>query len=40
MTHRQQIVRLHGALRVTIATEDGHPVQHVAPPAWTPSPRG
>ncbi|MFF8097200.1 amino acid adenylation domain-containing protein [Streptomyces sp. NPDC016675] len=28
----RQVVRRHGALRVTIGTEDGHPVQRVAPP--------
>ncbi|MFE5393977.1 amino acid adenylation domain-containing protein [Streptomyces sp. NPDC056568] len=28
----RQVVRRHGALRATIGTEDGHPVQRVAPP--------
>ncbi|MFF5983193.1 amino acid adenylation domain-containing protein [Streptomyces olindensis] len=28
----RQVVRRHGALRVTIGTENGHPVQRVAPP--------
>ncbi|WP_217145835.1 non-ribosomal peptide synthetase [Streptomyces sp. AC627_RSS907] len=34
----RQVVRRHGALRVTIGTEDGRPVQRVAPPdADTPA---